>query len=106
MSVNFPLNIYLLSALGAGVTTLLALPRGKPVVIAPAMNTEMWFNPVVERNLRWIAELGRYRVVEPVSKRLACGDLGPGGLAEPADILTACEAAFEGLPTPIGVNTP
>lgn len=87
-------------------TTLLAVPRGVPVVLAPAMNTEMWFNPVVERNLRWISELGRYRVLETVSKRLACGDVGPGGLAEPADILAACEAAWEGLPIASGVGTP
>lgn len=74
-------------------TTLLAVPRGVPVLLCPAMNTEMWLNPVVERNMRWIAELERYRVVPPIEKRLACGDVGVGGLAEPADILAACEAA-------------
>ncbi|MFZ5481410.1 MAG: flavoprotein [Myxococcota bacterium] len=72
-------------------TVLLALPAKVPIVLAPAMNTEMWNNPVVVRNLRWIAELGRYRVVEPTSKRLACGDVGPGALADPGDILAALD---------------
>lgn len=77
-------------------TTLLALPRGVPVALAPAMNTEMWLNPAVVRNLRWIAELGRYHLVEPVEKRLACGDVGVGGLAEPAEILATCEVLAQG----------
>ena len=70
-------------------TVLMALPRGRRVVVAPAMNTEMWLNPVVVRNLRWLDELGRYVIVAPTEKRLACGDVGPGGLAEPGDILSA-----------------
>jgi phosphopantothenoylcysteine decarboxylase / phosphopantothenate---cysteine ligase len=74
-------------------TVLLALPSPVRVVLAPAMNTEMWNNPAVRRNLRWIDELGRYRVVEPASKRLACGDVGPGALAEPADILSFVTSA-------------
>ena len=57
------------------------------------MNTEMWFHPVVQRNLGWIQDLGVYTLVEPVSKRLACGDLGMGGLADPADILAAVQQA-------------
>lgn len=85
-------------ALGIGddalSTVLLALPRGRPVVLAPAMNTEMWANPINQRNLRWLRELGdRFQIVAPVEKRLACGDVGPGGLAEPSEILLACEAA-------------
>lgn len=74
-------------------TVLLAVPARAPVVLAPAMNTEMWNHPATQRNLRWIAELGRCLVVDPVAKRLACGDVGVGGLAEPAVILAAAEAA-------------
>lgn len=74
-------------------TALLALPRGRRVVLAPAMNTEMWFNPVVQANLERLAAFERFVVLEPASKRLACGDVGPGGLPEPADILAAIEAA-------------
>ena len=98
VAVVAPLTANTLGKLAAGMaddaltTVLMALPVGKPVVLAPAMNTEMWNNPVVQRNLRWLDELGRYRMVQPAVKRLACGDFGPGGLAEPAEILTACEA--------------
>lgn len=99
VAVVAPASANVLGKLACGLaddalsTTLMALPRGKQVVLAPAMNTEMWFNPVVMRNLRWLGELGRYPVVAPAEKRLACGDVGPGGLAEPADILAAVEEA-------------
>jgi phosphopantothenoylcysteine decarboxylase/phosphopantothenate--cysteine ligase len=73
-------------------TTLLALPAAVPVVLCPAMNTEMWNHPIVQRNLRWLAEAGRYRVVAPAEKRLACGDVGVGGLAEVPDVLAALDA--------------
>jgi len=95
-----PLSANVLGKLAMGLaddaltTVLMALPQTTPVVLAPAMNTEMWRHPVVVRNRRWLAELGRYDVVSPVVKRLACGDTGPGALAEPADILAACSAAF------------
>lgn len=73
-------------------TTLLALPRGTRCLLAPAMNTEMWFKPVVQRNIRWIDEMERFSWIAPTEKRLACGDHGVGGLAEPADILAMLEA--------------
>ena len=76
-------------------TVLMAVRRGTPVVLAPAMNTEMWFHPVVQRNLGWLGEMPRYRIVEPVDKRLACGDVGVGGLAGAEAILAAIVAACE-----------
>lgn len=94
-----PLSANVLGKLACGLaddvlsTTFLAIPHGRPIVLAPAMNTEMWFNPVVQRNLGWLRELGRYTILEPTSKRLACGDVGPGALPEPADILAAITAA-------------
>lgn len=95
IAVVAPASANVLGKLACGLaddaltTTLMALPRGRRIVLAPAMNTEMWLNPVVVRNLRWLDELGRYAVVAPTEKRLACGDVGPGGLAEPVDILAA-----------------
>jgi phosphopantothenoylcysteine decarboxylase / phosphopantothenate---cysteine ligase len=100
-----PATANLIAKMAAGLaddavsTVLLAIPRGKLVTVAPAMNTEMWFNPVVERNLRTLGELGRFRIVAPTAKRLACGDVGPGGLAEPKDILAAVESARAASPT-------
>lgn len=109
-----PLTANTLSKLAVGIaddaltTVCMALPAGRPVVIGPAMNTEMWNNPVIQRNMRWIADLERYVVVAPTVKRLACGDFGPGGLAEPSDLLAACEDARRlsdtGLATPQSVR--
>ena len=59
-----------------------------PVVLAPAMNTRMWNNPVVQQNVVRLRELGRH-VVEPGVGWLACGTTGKGRLADVADILEA-----------------
>lgn len=99
-----PLSANSLARLACGLadevvsTTTMALPRGVPAVLAPAMNTEMWFHPAVQRNLRWIADLERYTVVEPVEKRLACGDIGVGAMAEVEDILRTLERLRQGPP--------
>jgi phosphopantothenoylcysteine decarboxylase/phosphopantothenate--cysteine ligase len=74
--------------------TLLALPKQVPLLVAPAMNVEMWTHPVTQRNLRELKEAmaGRLTLLEPVAKELACGEVGPGGLPEPAAIATALRA--------------
>lgn len=74
-------------------TVLLATPASVPVILAPAMNTQMWEHPATTRNRRLIDELGRYTWVEPASKRLACGDVGVGGLAEVPDLVDAIARA-------------
>ncbi len=61
-----------------------------PVVIAPAMNTNMYLNPVVQRNIEALKELG-VEFVDPASGRLACGDIGVGKLAAPEDIVAYVE---------------
>lgn len=71
-------------------TTLMATKA--PMVIAPAMNTNMYENPTVQANLAALKARG-VTVVEPVSGRLACGDTGKGKLADPADIAHAIETA-------------
>jgi len=96
-----PLTANTLSKLAVGIaddaltTVCMALPAGRPVVLGPAMNTEMWNNPVIQRNIGWLGELGRFSIVQPTVKRLACGDFGPGGLAEPSDLLAACEEVYQ-----------
>ena len=80
-------------------TTLLACTC--PVMIAPAMNTRMYENPVTQDN---IAALKRYgmEMIEPAEGRLACGDVGKGKFPDPADILElilcriACEKDLKG----------
>lgn len=70
-------------------TVFLAIPRQTQVILAPAMNTEMWNHPATQRNRRWIDDMNRYRFVDPVNKRLACGDTGLGGLAPVSDLAAA-----------------
>jgi phosphopantothenoylcysteine decarboxylase/phosphopantothenate--cysteine ligase len=71
--------------------TLLALEKRVPLLLAPAMNREMWSHPATQRNLAELRSLHgeRLRVLEPVEKELACGEVGPGGLPEPAEIAAA-----------------
>ena len=57
-----------------------------PVVIAPAMNTGMYENAVVQKNIKSLKALG-YQFIEPESGRLACGDEGKGKLAAPESIV-------------------
>jgi len=72
-------------------TVLLAVPADTSIVLAPAMNTAMWDHPATQRNRAWLEAMDRYQFVEPISKRLACGDTGLGGLAEISDILGAIQ---------------
>jgi phosphopantothenoylcysteine decarboxylase / phosphopantothenate---cysteine ligase len=68
--------------------TSLYLATKAPVLIAPAMNTNMLEHPAVKRNLEILAARGTY-FVEPGAGYLACGWIGKGRLAEPGDIVTA-----------------
>jgi phosphopantothenoylcysteine decarboxylase / phosphopantothenate---cysteine ligase len=73
-------------------TVVLASLPHVPVVLAPAMNTAMWENPLVQANVRTLSEVDegrRYRFVTPSSKQLACGEVGIGALAEEPRILAA-----------------
>ena len=77
-------------------TTFSAIPQSKKILLCPAMNTQMWDNPVTQRNLRWLQELARYDFCDPVSKRLACGDIGVGGLAEVETIMKRLNSLIDG----------
>ena len=68
------------------LSTILCACWAKPILFAPAMNQNMWTNPVVRRNVGALAELGA-QFVGPVEGRLACGHEGIGRMAEPDDIL-------------------
>lgn len=67
------------------LTTTVMATKAK-VLIAPAMNTNMYENPILQRNINALKELG-YNFVEPESGRLACGDTGKGKLASPEIIV-------------------
>jgi phosphopantothenoylcysteine decarboxylase len=89
-----------------------AWDRSRPIVLAPAMNTLMWENPITSRHLRILAEdaagkpppsslplpelvawinehCQRLSIVAPISKRLACDEVGIGALADREQILAA-----------------
>ena len=72
------------------LTTLYTATRA-PVLIAPAMNTQMFEHDAVRRNLDTLAASG-VRFVEPGEGYLACGWIGKGRLAEPEDIVAAADA--------------
>lgn len=66
------------------------------ILFAPAMNTRMWENPAVQRNVTALREMG-VQMIGPAAGRLACGAEGVGRMAEPHEILTAIEAIGAGL---------
>jgi phosphopantothenoylcysteine decarboxylase/phosphopantothenate--cysteine ligase len=66
-----------------------------PVLVCPAMHTEMWEHPAVQDNLRVLRSRGVH-VVEPEVGRLAGGDIGAGRLADPATIVEAATALLLG----------
>jgi phosphopantothenoylcysteine decarboxylase/phosphopantothenate--cysteine ligase len=72
------------------LSTTLCVCWAKPVVLAPAMNSRMWENPAVQRNIEVLKKTG-WRVVGPASGRLACGTEGLGRMAEPEEILKAVD---------------
>jgi phosphopantothenoylcysteine decarboxylase/phosphopantothenate--cysteine ligase len=65
-----------------------------PILIAPAMNTGMWNNKAVQKNLKVLENEHGWRTVPPGEGELACGTTGPGRMAEPMDILAAVESCF------------
>lgn len=74
------------------LTTLYTATRA-PVLVAPAMNTQMFAHAAVRHNLDTLAALG-VRFVEPGAGYLACGWIGKGRLAEPDDICAAADAVL------------
>ncbi len=71
----------------------LYLSTTTPVIIAPAMNVEMWHHPATQENLETLKQRGTV-IVEPGSGYLACGEEGEGRLAEPERILEAVLNTF------------
>lgn len=67
------------------------------VVLAPAMNSNMWNHPATQQNLRLLRERGN-EIVEPDDGALACGMIGPGRLAEPQKIADFVVAGTKTVP--------
>lgn len=69
-----------------------ALPRATPLLLAPAMNEQMWENPITQRNLATLTEVLGCRTVGPESGWQACRTQGAGRMSEPEAILQAALA--------------
>ncbi len=75
------------------LASTLLLATDKRVLIAPAMNVRMWEHPATRRNLATLVADG-ILTVGPNAGAMACGEFGPGRMAEPAEILAAIGAAL------------
>ncbi|MFN8037935.1 MAG: bifunctional phosphopantothenoylcysteine decarboxylase/phosphopantothenate--cysteine ligase CoaBC [Acidimicrobiales bacterium] len=92
-----PATARLLGSYAAGISddllTATLLATRAPVVVCPAMHTEMWEHPAVQDNLEVLRRRGVI-VVPPEEGRLAGGDVGAGRLAAPEAVVAAVEAAL------------
>lgn len=68
------------------LSTVMMAVKGKPIYLAPAMNTNMYENPALQENLEKLKSRG-FRIIEPRESLLACGDLGKGAMEELAEII-------------------
>ena len=75
------------------LASTLLLATDKRVMIAPAMNVRMWLHPATQRNLATLQADG-ITTIGPNEGDMACGEFGPGRMAEPAEILAAIDGAF------------
>ena len=88
-----PATANIIGKIAAGIaddmvsTVIMALDHA-PVYICPAMNTKMYENPIVQRNIKSLWAMG-YRFIEPKESRLACGDIGRGAMADVNVIVNA-----------------
>lgn len=93
-----PATANFIGKLSAGIAddmlTTTVMATRAPVIIAPAMNTNMYTNRIVQANMDKLGDLG-YRFIDPASGRLACGDIGAGKLADVDDILAFIVDFFE-----------
>jgi phosphopantothenoylcysteine decarboxylase/phosphopantothenate--cysteine ligase len=72
--------------------TACALPTATPVLLAPAMNAEMWANPIVQANVKTLKTALGHHTVGPDDGWQACRTTGPGRMSQPETILEAAAA--------------
>lgn len=70
-------------------SVVLAWPLDKPLIVAPAMNTRMWENPITQTNLQTVRLVYQARVIPPIEGNLACGTTGVGAMAKIENIVAA-----------------
>ncbi|WP_218082345.1 bifunctional phosphopantothenoylcysteine decarboxylase/phosphopantothenate--cysteine ligase CoaBC [Anthocerotibacter panamensis] len=93
-----PLTAQMLGQLAHGLAdnllTNILLASCAPVLLAPAMNTAMWEQKSVQRNLSLLLEDSRYHLLPPTSGRLACDTVGAGRMAEPEELEHYAQSLF------------
>jgi phosphopantothenoylcysteine decarboxylase len=107
VAVVAPCSANMLAKLAAGRTDdavsliLSAVDRGRaPVLLAPAMNSQMWAQPATQRNVAMLREDG-FVLVGPGDGWQACREVGPGRMSEPAEIAAAMAQALAGRGTAV-----
>lgn len=92
-----PATAHILACFAHGLApdllTCVYLANTAPVLLAPAMNCDMYANPVTQSNIKTLRERG-HTVIEPATGPLACGVVGKGRLADFDDILSAVSLSF------------
>lgn len=93
-----PLSCNTLAKMANGIcdnllTTVWMASLNKKVIVAPAMNTQMWKHPIVEANIHTLKKLN-VDIVPPISKTLACGEIGMGAMANIDDIVSAVKLSI------------
>jgi phosphopantothenoylcysteine decarboxylase/phosphopantothenate--cysteine ligase len=88
------------NGLADDLATAVLLATDKPVLMAPAMNVKMWLHPATLRNVARLAADG-VSIVGPDEGAMACGEFGPGRLAEPSVILEAILGALDPARRPL-----
>ncbi|XVF73726.1 hypothetical protein PTKIN_Ptkin13bG0006000 [Pterospermum kingtungense] len=95
-----PLSANTLGKVAAGLcdnlltSVVRAWDYSKPLFVAPSMNNLMWRNPLTEKNLMAIDDLG-VALIPPAAERLPCGNYGNGAMAEPSIIHSTIRLSLE-----------
>ncbi|MBT78676.1 MAG: bifunctional phosphopantothenoylcysteine decarboxylase/phosphopantothenate--cysteine ligase CoaBC [Gammaproteobacteria bacterium] len=84
------------SGTASGLLTTLCLATKAPLLLAPAMNQAMWLHPATQANLQLLAERG-VGFIGPADGEQACGEVGPGRMVEPQQIVAALSAELSGV---------
>jgi len=95
LAVIAPASANTLSKIAYGIcdnlltSIVCALPQKTKVIFAPAMNENMWNNPLIRENIKILKQIKNYKVLNAGKGELACGITGCGRMAEPAEIFSA-----------------
>ncbi|MEE2694250.1 MAG: bifunctional phosphopantothenoylcysteine decarboxylase/phosphopantothenate--cysteine ligase CoaBC [Pseudomonadota bacterium] len=79
------------NGIGDDLASTVLLATNKPVLFVPSMNARMWQHPATQRNLRQLVDNGT-QFLPPSDGDLACGEVGPGRMAETSEILDSIES--------------